>query len=46
MDFSGWNHQNMAQFINNELKKCEMLLCIVGEETYSRPHVDMSIYAH
>ena len=45
MDFSGWTHQNIAEFIYNKLEKCDILLCIVGEETFSRPHVDMEIHA-
>lgn len=45
MNFSGWKHQKISQFISNELKKCEILLCIVGEETYSRPHVDIEIHS-
>lgn len=44
-DFSGWNHQRISQFICAELKKCEILLCVVGEETYSRPHVDIEIHS-
>ena len=44
-DFSGWTHQKITEFIYSELKKCDIVLCIIGEETYSRPHVDMEIHA-
>ena len=42
--FNGKNHQEIATFIATEIKKCDMLICIVGCETYSRPHVDNELH--
>lgn len=43
--FDGRSHQAIATFLANEIKQCDVLLCIVGKDTYSRPHVDNEIYA-
>lgn len=42
--FNGWNHQRIADYICSKMKDCDVLLCIVGKETYSRPHVDCEIH--
>jgi len=44
-DFSNWHHQHISQVIIEELKKCDVTLCIIGKVTYSRPHVDHEIHA-
>lgn len=43
-DFNGWAHEQIADFIRANLKECDVLLCIVGRDTYSRPHVDNEIH--
>ena len=43
-NFDGWTHQHIADHICSKMEGCEVLLCIVGEETYSRPHVDLEIH--
>lgn len=42
--FNGWTHQNIANQICSKMEACDVLLCIVGKETYSRPHVDWEIH--
>ena len=42
--FNGWPHQKIADSICSMMDDCEVLLCIVGRETYSRPHVDWEIH--
>lgn len=42
--FNGWKHQHIADYICSKMKDCDVLLCIVGKETYSRPHVDWEIH--
>ena len=43
--FNGWKHQHIADNICSKMVDCDVLLCIVGKETYSRPHVDWEIHA-
>ena len=43
-DFNGKSHESIKSFICNKLKKCDILVCLIGEETYSRPHVDREIH--
>ena len=43
-DFDGWTHENIAEFIRSKLNECNILLCVVGRDTYSRPHVDNEIH--
>ncbi len=42
--FNGWNHQHIADHICSKMKDCDILLCIVGKDTYTRPHVDCEIH--
>ena len=43
-DFTGKKHESICHFICNRLKECDVLLCLIGEETYKRPHVDREIH--
>ena len=43
-NFDGWSHNEIADYIRQELLKCDIFLCIVGKDTYSRPHVDNEIH--
>ncbi len=43
--FDGCNHQEIVTSIGAELNKCDVLLCIVGQNTFSRPHVDIEIHS-
>lgn len=44
VDFDGKNHHHIKDLINENMEDCDVLLCIVGEETYSRPHVDWELH--
>lgn len=43
-DFTGWSNQQISDFILSEMWDCQILLCVVGKETYSRPHVDYELH--
>lgn len=43
-NFDGKNHQHIKDLINQYMQKCDVVLCIVGKETYSRPHVDWELH--
>lgn len=43
-DFSGWSNQQISDFILKEMRDCQILLCVVGTETYSRPHIDYELH--
>lgn len=42
--FEGKNHEHIAQILRDEIKMCSVTICIIGKETYSRPHVDHELY--
>lgn len=42
-DFDGCSHQEISRYIKNKMKSCDFL-CIVGTDTYKRPHVDNEIH--
>lgn len=44
LNFDGKNHQHIKDTIIQNMRKCDVALCIVGKETYSRPHVDWELY--
>jgi len=44
-NFDGLYHEHIAQIILDEIKWCSVTICIIGQETYSRPHVDHEIKA-
>ncbi len=39
-NFNGIHNQTICQRILAEMDKCDVVICLVGIETYSRPHVD------
>ncbi len=43
-NFNGLKHQDIASQICSMMDDCDVLLCIVGKETYTRPHVDWEIH--
>ena len=43
-NFDGSSHQDIAEQLCKKMDDCNILLCIVGKETYSRPHVDWEIH--
>lgn len=43
-DFNGWNPEAIRSFLCEKLDGCDVLLCLIGKETYSRPHVDREIH--
>jgi hypothetical protein len=44
-NFNGLYHQHIATIIIENMNSCDVLLCIVGKETYSRPHIDHELKA-
>ncbi len=43
-NFNGKKAESIRNFLCNKLKKCDVLICLIGKETYSRPHVDREIH--
>lgn len=43
--FDGRKHQEIAQICIDEIEDCDVTICIIGKETYSRSHVDHEIKA-
>lgn len=43
-DFNGKKNETIRTFTCNKVKKCDVLICLIGNETYSRPHVDREIH--
>lgn len=43
-NFNEKNHQHIKDLIVQNMQKCNVVLCIVGKETYSRPHVDWELH--
>lgn len=43
--FDGQNHQNIKDQIISCMSDCSIVICLIGQETYSRPHVDWEIHA-
>ena len=43
-DFNGKRAETIKNYICAKLQKCDVLLCLIGQETYSRPHVDREIH--
>lgn len=43
-DFNGWKHEHIAQFICAKMQDCDVFICLVGKDTYSRSHVDWEIH--
>ncbi len=44
VNFDGENHQHIKDTILQGMYDCDVLLCIVGKDTYTRPHVDWELY--
>lgn len=44
MDFRGWHNEQISKYILKNMEGCEVLLSIIGKETYTRPHVDYEIH--
>ncbi len=43
-NFNGKSQQYIEGFILNKMEDCDILLCLIGLNTYSRPHVDREIH--
>ena len=43
-DFNGKKAETIRNFLCNKLNKCDVLICLIGKDTYSRPHVDREIH--
>lgn len=44
-NFDGKYHQDIAQKIIKKMNDCDVTICIIGKETYSRPHIDHELKA-
>ena len=44
VNFDGENHQHIKDTILQGMYDCDVLLCIVGKNTYTRPHVDWELH--
>ena len=42
--FDGEHHQYIKDTILQGMNDCDVLLCIVGKDTYTRPHVDWELH--
>lgn len=42
-EFEGEYHEYIKNTIIQDLKSCDVIVCLVGKLTYSRPHVDHEI---
>lgn len=42
-DFTGQHNEEISKQILQNMDSCQVLLCIIGRETYTRPHVDYEI---
>lgn len=42
--FNGKSAESIKTYLCEKLKQCNVLLCLVGQETYRRPHVDHEIH--
>lgn len=42
--FNGQSAESIKTFLCDRLKQCDVLLCLIGKDTYSRPHVDHEIH--
>lgn len=43
--FNGQSHQYIKDQIISCMSDCSIVICLIGQETYSRPHVDWEIHA-
>lgn len=43
-DFSGWHNEEISKYLLSKMSDCQILLCIVGEKTFTRPHVDYELH--
>mgnify|MGYP000931722450 CR=1 FL=1 len=43
--FDGKSHEFIKTYIINKMKKCDVLICLIGKDTYKRPHVDHEMHA-
>lgn len=43
-DFTGIHNEEISKIILSKMKSCHILLCVVGLETYKRPHVDYELH--
>ena len=44
-NFNGQSAESINTFLCERLKQCDVLLCLIGKETYSRPHVDHEVHS-
>ena len=43
-NFDGKNHQTIMTMLASEISKCDVVICVIGKETYTRPHVDHELH--
>lgn len=45
IDFNGKSPQTIKNFLCHRVKECDVVVCLIGCEAYSRPHVDHEIHS-
>ena len=43
-NFNGQSAEKIRTYLCGRLKQCDVLLCLIGKETFSRPHEDHEIH--
>lgn len=44
INFDGEKHQYIKDTILKKMTGCDVVLCIIGKETYTRPHIDWELH--
>lgn len=44
INFDGIHNEEISRYILSKMLDCQVLLCVLGKETYTRPHVDYEIH--
>lgn len=43
--FDGMYHQEIANIVIENMKDCDVTICLIGKETYTRPHIEHELKA-
>jgi len=43
--FNGLYHQEIASIVVSNMEDCDVTICLIGKETYSRPHIEHELKA-
>ena len=45
LKFNGMYHQDIASVVINNMNDCDVTICLIGKETYTRPHIEHELKA-